>query len=212
MFIWNIEDNTMQHVADLDLRETSRSRSSGTLTSDTIAGVAIEGVPEFLWSKRGIIESKIAAQSRFEAIDAVREGFGGEISALSKFVAELVEEGQDADLTFRPRDQRYRVVVIRSVVRARRTEIRIGGVSKNGEAAVAKISIQTPAGDLASIAVDASDLRTCQARDGAEINPVCFFNVVVYDPTYVVDNPRLQWVLTNEFPRDELPDAFRSIR
>jgi hypothetical protein len=133
MFIWNIEDNTMQYIADLNLRETSQSRSSGTLTSDMIAGVAIEGVPEFLWSKRGIIESKIAAQSPFEAIDAIREGFGGEISALSQFVAELVEQGQDADLTFRPRDLRYRVVVIRSVVRTRRTEIRIGGASKDGQ-------------------------------------------------------------------------------
>jgi hypothetical protein len=174
--------------------------------------VATEGIPEFLWSRKALIESRISAQSSFSAVDATRESFGGEISALSRYVAELVEQGQDADLTFRPRDQRYRVVVIRSVVRAKSTEIRIGGSSDREDGAIATFRVSTPAGEIASLAVDASDVRTCEAEDGAEINPICFFTVVVYDPTYIVGNPRLQWVLTDEFPRDSLPDAFRSIR
>jgi hypothetical protein len=211
-FIWNIEKNVMQYVADLDLSESSRSETSGSLTSRTVGGVSAEGIPDSLTGSESIIEAKIAAASSFRAIDATRESFGGEISALSRYVGEMVDTGQDADLTFRPRDDRYRVVVIRSVVRARDTEIRVGGAAGDEDGKLLEIGVNTPAGEVVSVSVDASDTRTCKASAASATNPVCFFNVVVYDPTYVVGNPRLQWVLSDAFPADELPAAFRSLR
>ena len=213
MFVWNTATNEMQFVDTLNLALRSDEVLPGNRSSSSVAGVGITGIPASLSGKEGLVSASVAAQSTFTANGAYRQDYGGVMSGLSQYVADMIARGAEPDLTFRPRDPDYRVVVIRSVLRAEDSSLRIGGTDASDPNRVAQVRLNSPVGEIASVNVRAGTSTTCGSPGAApDARPVCFFNVVVYKPTYLEDNPRLQWDPNAGYPAAKLPDAFRGLR
>lgn len=213
MFVWNTRTGEMQFVDTLALGRVDSEKWPGTRTSNRVAGVGITGLPAELAGSEGLVSASIAGQSSFKVTDGFREDYNKVLTALSDYVGQMIDEGDDPDLLFNPRDRASRVVVIRSILRAKASQIAIGGTDVSNPNQVAKIALNSPVGEIASISVRAGTSTACQAAANSTVEnqPICFFSVVVYRPTYVENNPKLQWENAS-FPRDGLPAAFRSIR
>lgn len=214
MFIWNTASNEMQFVDTLDLALQRGEVLAGNRSSVSVAGIALTGIPASLRGSEGMVQASVAAQSSFTASGAFRQDYRGVETALSTYAAEMIARGADPDLLFRPRDARFRVVVIRSVLRAQESNLRIGGADASNPNSVAEVRLNSPVGEIASVTVRAGTSTSCGAGAGTQpqARPVCFFNVVVYKPTYVAGNPRLQWDPNAGYPAGNLPAAFRGLR
>lgn len=213
MFIWNVATNDMQFVDTLALTPRGEQVLPGDRQSSSVAGVGITGIPASLSGKEGLVSASVAAQSAFSAKGAYRQDYGNVQTALSAYVGAMLARGDDPDLTFRPRDPDYRVVVIRSVLRAEDSSLRIGGTDASDPNSVARVALNSPVGEIASVNVRAGTSTTCGAPGAAaDDRPVCFFNVVVYKPRYFEGNPRLQWDPNAGYPAEQLPRAFRGLR
>lgn len=213
MFIWNTSTNSLQFIDTLNLHKVSTDILPGTRTSNRIGGIAVAGVPASLAGQEGLLSASIGAQSTFSVTGGFREDYSGVQSNLSEYVGQMLARGDDPDLLFRPREDDHRVVVIRSVLRAQESSLRIGGTDATNPVSIARIQLNSPIGEIASINVRAGTSTTCGAPPDTPPHqrPMCFFNVVVYKPVYVADNKRLQWE-NIPFPNQNLPAAFRSIR
>ncbi|MDH3263102.1 MAG: hypothetical protein OEM24_03800 [Paracoccaceae bacterium] len=214
MFIWNTSTNEMQFIDTLGLRLREAEILPGNRSSTSVAGIGISGIPASLQGSEGLVEASLSARSSFSAAGAYRQDYRNVETALSQYVADMIARGADPNLLFRPRDPLYRVVVIRSVLRAQDSGLSIGGADASNPNSIAEVKLNSPIGEIASVNVRAGSSTTCGAPAGTEpeSRPVCFFNVVVYKPTYVADNPRLQWDPNAGYPADELPAAFRGLR
>lgn len=213
MFVWNTETNAMQFIDTLSLARVSGERLPSTRTSNRIAGVGVTGLPATLDGQEGLVSASVAAQSSFSVTGGFREDYRRVRSELSKYVEQMLAEGDNPDLLFRPRDGEYRVVVIRSVLRAQDSRLSIGGTDASDPSSIATVALNSPVGEVASVNVRAGTNTSCAASDGSAENtrPVCFFNVVVYKPVYIKGNVRMQWE-NAPFPQALLPEAFRNVR
>jgi hypothetical protein len=106
--------------------------------------------------------------------------------------------------------------MIRSVLRAQKFEMSVGGTSASDPDTVAQLSIAIPGVEIVSIRVRAGAKLTCgsgKASYNGELPPACFFNIVVRDPHYTgkeEDEGRMQF-LTKHAPLENLPAAFRKL-
>lgn len=209
LFVWNIYDNKMMYVTTLELHKKElKDKAKGNLTSSKVTGFDISGIPTPLQGQKKMIEAEISKRTYFNAENAKRESYNRVMTALSDYVKYLVDEGQNADLTFHPRNNNYRVVIITSIVRSSKTELKFSGA--DGSENMARISLKTPVGDIGEVTVKNGSSVECKSSGLSETNPPCFFNVKVLDPHYDEGIPRLQW-RTYPYPNEKLPDAFRAL-
>jgi hypothetical protein len=214
MFVWNTATNEMQFIDTLSLALRDAQILPGNRSSTSVAGIGITGIPASLQGEEGLLQASLSARSSFSAAGAYRQDYRQVETRLSQYVADMIARGADPDLLFRPRDPAYRVVVIRSVLRAQDSGLSIGGADASDPNSVAEVRLNSPVGEIASVKVRAGTSTTCGAPAGTapEARPVCFFNVVVYKPTYLEGNPRLQWDPNAGYPAGLLPAAFRGLR
>ncbi|SFR20335.1 hypothetical protein [Poseidonocella sedimentorum] len=207
LFLWDTETNALNFVDVLELTPVGGAPVPADISSSNVASIELSGVP--VGANDALIEASVGAMSSFIAKSAVREDYGRLVSALAGYVTELVEDGADPDILLRTRDPDARLVLIRSAVRAKESELRIGGVDASSPDSVVSITL----GDGLSLTVRAGSNTSCGVPEGstAQTSPACFFNVSVFDPEYVEGTPKLQF-LQGGTPLDSLAAAFRGVR
>lgn len=213
-FLWNISSNRLEFLDTISLTPiTPGGVSAGDVSSTNVAEMGISGLPESLFGKEGLVKASIGAQSRFVAKGALREDYNNTITALAAYVQEQVEAGNNPDLILHPREDEFRIVVIRSVIRATDSSLFVGGTDSSDPNKVVDVALNIPGGEAIALRVRVGTRTACGRSEGADGKaPACFFNVQVLDPEYEEDNPRMQFLVGSNYPADNLPDAFRSLR
>ncbi len=213
LFIWNIETNELDFLETLTLTPQKTVVISDDQISKSIAGLKVERVPESLLGNEEIINASIAAQSEFIVTGAVREDYAGTITKISEYVRTLKGDQQNPDLLLHPRDDKYRLVIIRSVLRAQASSLSIGGADASEPGKVIDVDLNSPIGEIASVKVQVGSSTSCGSAgdDTAETSPVCFFKTLVLDPHYEAGTPTMQFKLGSKSPTENLPGAFRNL-
>ena len=217
MYVWDISNNVLHPigVAGLDVAPKSNVLS-GSQASKGVQGVKVSGVPMNLSGQNGLIATEIGKETKFSVEGAIREEYRNVTAPFKQYVQNEVRDGNNPDSTLHPRDDNFRIVMIRSVLRAQKFEMSVGGTSASDPDTVAQVSIAIPGVEIASIRVHAGAKSTCgsgKASYNGELPPACFFNVVVRDPQYtgkLEDEGRMQF-LTKHAPLEGLPAAFRKL-
>ena len=215
MYVWDISNNVLHPigVAGLDVAPKSNVLS-GSQASKGVQGVKVSGVPMNLSGQNGLIATEIGKETKFSVEGAIREEYRNVTAPFKQYVRNEVRDGNNPDSTLHPRDDNFRIVMIRSVLRAQKFEMSVGGTSASDPDTVAQLSIAIPGVEIASIRVRAGAKLTCgsgKASYNDELPPACFFNVVVRDPHYTgkeEDEGRMQF-LTKHASLENLPAAFR---
>lgn len=215
LFVWDIAANKLDFIETLTLTPKGTTAALGDQTSTSIAGIELSGVPAVFAGKEGLVSASIAGQARFSTSSAYREDYKDTITAISAYVEDLRAQNQDPDLLFHPRDNNFRLVIIRSVLRARASSLSLGGTDASDPNKVVDIALNSPVGEIASVKVRIGTNTACGAPENSAsdaASPVCFFNVLVLDPLYQEgDNPRMQFGLGASAPLDKLPAALRAL-
>lgn len=214
LFLWNTEENTLQFLDTVRVRQAAQRRVAvGDLRSTGISGLAVSGLPAAFAGNDGILSASISSQAEYTVSGAFREDYRNTIDGVSDYVRELINGGQNPDLILHPRDERFRLLVIRSVLRARDSSLSIGGADASDPDRIVEVALASPIGDLASVSVRSGARSTCRQQDidASSQLPACFFSVLILDPHYEEGNPLLQF-RTVEVPSDRLPAAFRGLR
>jgi hypothetical protein len=213
-FLWNISTNRLDFLDTISLTPiTPGGVSAGDVSSTNVAEMGISGLPESLFGKEGLIKASIGAQSRFVAKGALREDYNNTITALANYVQEQVAAGNNPDLILHPRDDAFRIVVIRSVIRAADSSLFVGGTDSSDPNKVVDVALNIPGGEAIALRVRVGTRTACGRSEGADGKaPACFFNVQVLDPGYEEGNQRMQFETGSDFPSDRLPEAFRALR
>ena len=217
LYVWDISNNVLHPigVAGLDVAPKSNVLS-GSQASKGVQGVKVSGVPMNLSGQNGLIATEIGKETKFSVEGAIREEYRNVTAPFKQYVQNEVQDGNNPDSTLHPRDDNFRIVMIRSVLRARKFEMSVGGTSASDPNTVAQVSIAIPGVEIASIRVRAGHKLTCGSGTvsyNGELPPACFFNVVVRDPHYTgkeEDEGRMQF-LTKRSPLEKLPAAFRKL-
>ena len=217
MYVWDLSHNVLHPigVADLDVAPAPNVLP-GSQASTGVQGVKVSGVPVNLSGKKGFLATEIGKKTKFKVEDAIREEGRNVTAPFKQYVQNEVRDGNNPDSTLHPRDDNFRIVMIRSVLRAQKFEMSVGGTSASDPNTVAQVSIAIPGVEIASIRVRAGHKLTCGSGTGSyngELPPACFFNVVVRDPHYTgkpEDEGRMQF-LTKRSPLENLPAAFRKL-
>ncbi|MGC3936506.1 hypothetical protein ACOTTU_01745 [Roseobacter sp. EG26] len=207
LFLWNTATNELSFLDVLNLTPVGGSPAPANISSSNVSAIELSGIP--VGSNQDLVRAQVGAQAAFTAQSAVREDYKNLVTALANYVTEMVTEGTDPDVLLRPRDQAFRLVLVRSVIRAEDSELRIGGANASDPNSVVAVEI----GSGASFNVRAGSSTSCASAgaSGEGPLPACFFNVAIFDPQYVEGNPRLQFNTVVE-PADRLADALRGLR
>ena len=207
LFLWDTVDNQLSFLDVIPLTPVGGTPAPADVLSSNVAAIELSGVP--VGADEDLLRASVGAQSTFTAKSAVREDYGRLISALAAYATDLLEQGADPDLVLGTREAGVRLVLVRSVVRAASSELRIGGVDATKPNSVVEISL----GDSLSVSVRAGSSTACSKPVGNNdaSSPVCFFNVSVFDPEYLEGNPRLQF-LPRSSDGSQLSTAFRRLR
>lgn len=213
-FLWNISTNRLEFLDTISLTPTTPGGvAAGDVSSTHVAEMGLSGLPNTLFGKEGLIKASIGAQSRFVAKGALREDYNNTITALAGYVQEQVAAGNNPDLILHPRDDAFRIVVIRSVIRAADSSLFVGGTDSSDPNKVVDVALNIPGGEAIALRVRVGTRTACGRSGEADGKaPACFFNVQVLDPGYEEGNPRMQFETGSDFPADSLPEAFRALR
>ena len=150
------------------------------IVSSNVSSIELNGIP--VGSDEELFRARVGAQASFTAKSAIREDYRNLITALAAYVVTLKEAENDPDLILRPREAGFRLVVIRSVIRAESSELKIAGSDATDPNSVASLQI----GGGVSLNVQAGSSTSCARPQGSVTElPACFFNVAVFDPQYV---------------------------
>lgn len=206
LFLWNTSTNSLSFIDVLPLTLTGGAPAPADVASSNVSSIALSGIP--VGNNEDLLRARVGAQASFIAKSVVREDYRNLVTALAGYVTEMKEAGNDPDLALRPRDADFRIVLVRSVIRAESSELRIGGTDATDANSVVAIQV----GDGITFNVRAGSSTSCARPQGSTGTlPACFFNVAVFDPQYVVDNPRMQFA-TVSASTDSLAQAFRGLR
>ncbi|MCV2871307.1 hypothetical protein OEZ71_03250 [Defluviimonas sp. WL0050] len=213
-FLWNTATNRLEFLDTLALTPTTPGGvSAGDVSSTNVAEMGISGLPESLFGKEGLIKASIGAKSQFVAKGALREDYNNTITALANYVQEQVTAGNNPDLILHPREDEFRIVVVRSVIRANESSLFVGGTDSSDPNKVVDVSLNIPGGEAIALRVRVGTRTACGRSEGSDgKSPACFFNVQVLDPEYEEGNPRMQFLVGSAYPANNLPGAFRSLR
>lgn len=206
LFLWDTTTNNLSFIDILALTPVTGNPAPADVASSNVSAFELSGIP--VGSDEDLLQARIGAEASFMANSAVREDYRNLVTALATYVTEMKEGGADPDLAFRPRDAGFRIVIVRSVIRAQSSELRIGGTDATDPNSV--VSLQ--AGDGITFNIRAGSSTSCARPQGSNGTlPACFFNVAVFDPKYVPDNPRMQFAPATG-SMDSLAQAFRGLR
>jgi hypothetical protein len=206
LFLWDTENNNLSFIDVLPLTSAGGAPAPANVTSSNVSSIELSGIP--LGNNEDLVRAQVGAQASFTAQSAVREDYRNLITALADYVVAMKESGNDPDLAFRPRDEGFRLVLIRSVIRAESSELRIGGTDVTDPNRVVALQV----GDGARLDVRAGSSTSCgRPENSSGTLPACFFNVAVFDPQYVVPTPRMQFAVVSA-SNAGLSQAFRGVR
>lgn len=207
LFLWNTFENELSFLEVLKLQRVGGTPASADVSSTNVSAIELSGVP--VGGDNDLLKASVGAQASFTAKAAVREDYGQLITALSSYATDLKEQGNDPDLVLRSRAEGFRLVLIRSAIRAESSELRVGGVDATKPNSIISVSV----GSGVSVDVKAGSNTSCSRPSSSNTGslPACFFNIAVFDPRYVEGNPRLQFVPVGK-NLELLSDAFRDLR
>ncbi len=206
LFLWDTTTDNLSFIDVLALTPAGGNPAPADVASSNVSAFELSGIP--VGSDEDLLQARIGSQASFRANSAVREDYVNLVTALATYVTEMKEGGVDPDLTLRPRDAGFRLVIIRSVIRAESSELRIGGTDATDPNSVVALQL----GDGITFNVRAGSSTSCARPQGSSgALPACFFNVAVFDPKYVPDNPRMQFAPATG-SMDSLAQAFRGLR
>ena len=217
MYVWDLSHNVLHPIGVANLEVAPRRNVlPGSQASTGVQGVKVSGVPVNLSGKNGLLAIEIGKKTKFSVEGAIREEYRNVTAPFKQYVRNELRDGNNPDSTLHPRNDNFRIVMIRSVLRAQKFEMSVGGTSASDPNTVAHVSIAIPGVEIASIRVRAGHKLTCGSGTvsyNGELPPACFFNVVVRDPHYTgkpEDEGRMQF-LTKRSPLENLPAAFRKL-
>lgn len=206
LFLWDTTENNLSFIDILPLTQVGGNPAPADVSSSNVSAIELNGIP--VGGDEDLLQARIGAQATFTARSAVREDYRNLITALATYVTEMKEAGIDPDSTLRPRDSGFRLVIIRSVIRAESSDLRIGGTDATDPNSIVALQL----GDGITFNVRAGSSTSCSRPQGSSgALPACFFNVGVFDPRYVADNPRMQFAPASG-SSDDLAQAFRGLR
>jgi len=212
LFIWNTETNDFRFLESLTLTPTGTVNYPGNIVSRSVAGMEVSGIPASLSGSEGLVEASISGQTEYILNGASRTDYKNTITKISEYVRKLISEGQDPDHLFKPRNDNYKLVIIRSVLKAKSSSLSIGGTDASDPSKIVDVALKTPIGDIASVKVKAGSSITCGSSDNTTgTPPACFFNVLVLDPHYDENKTAMQFRLENKPANASITDAFRSL-
>ena len=130
MYVWDISNNVLHPigVAGLDVAPKSNVLS-GSQSSKGVQGVKVSGVPVNLSGQNGFIATEIGKETKFLVEGAIREECRDVTAPFKQYVRNEVRDGNNLASTLHPRDDNFRIVMIRSVLRAQKFEMSVGGTS-----------------------------------------------------------------------------------
>lgn len=204
-WLWDTRSNELTVLEeDLQLAKLGSTRFA-SYRSDRVRGVSLSG--NFgTEEEKAALEASVGQRLRFEVENAVRDRYDRTYDALS----DRYESGLDADEDMRgrwyvdeatARESGLYYVIVRSVVRADRAEVEIGGAEGEN---VATLSIQLP-GDVQPVRVDL--VNAASAECSGESAP-CFFDVSVIEPFFNASG-NLDFRPARGVDRDRLAEALR---
>lgn len=207
-YSWNTETNRLAQLGELKLLPGTPSAPRSVLRN-RVAGLGVDGLP---LNDVKIVEAKIGGQIKTDVKDTVRQKYFNTKTALSAFVkAQKTQNGaSEADIldTFRPKDQRYRVVVFNLEERSGEVNFRFGAREENGSS-VANFKVQLGSQEVVAIKVDALSEESCGRPTGAQsARPICFSDVIVYDP-FIQENGLIGWRRDDNYNQSDLSAALR---
>ena len=151
-----------------------------------VQGVKVSGVPVNFSGQNGLIATEIGKETKFSVEGAIREEYRNVTAPFKQYVQNEVRDGNNPDSTLHPRDDNFRIVMIRSVLRAQKFEMSVGGTSASDPETVAQVSIAIPGVEIASIRVRAGAKLTCgsgKASYNGELPPSLFLQRCGKRPT-----------------------------
>ena len=89
----------------------------------------MSGVPVNLSGQNGLLATEIGKETKFTVEGAIREEGRNVTAPFKQYVQNEVRDGNNPDSTLHPRDDNFRIVMIRSVLRAQKFEMSVGGTS-----------------------------------------------------------------------------------
>jgi len=206
---WNIETNRLTPLGEVELSPGTQS-APRNVTGDRLAGFGVEGLA---LGETKIVEAKIGGQFKTAVKDSVRQQYFNSKTALRDFVKAQKANGATADDIldlFQPKDRRYRTVIFVSEDRSGSADFRAGARESDGSN-VASFEINLPGQELLNVYADAFSNANCgrAVQDSGE-RPVCFTEVIVYDP-FIRDNGNLDWRIDDSYGQSELSSALREL-
>lgn len=208
-YSWNTETNRLTPIGEVSLTAGTPS-APRRVTGDRLAGFGVEGLPI---NDLKLVEFKIGGQFKTEVNDSVRQQFFNSKTALRDYTLARKSGGASAedilDL-FRPKDPRYRTVIFVAEDRSEAATFRAGANEADGST-VAKFKIELPGQELLTVTADALSTASCgKPTGGSGDRPVCFTEVIVYDP-YIQDNGNLDWRIDDSYSQTGLSMALRNL-
>ena len=206
---WNVETNRLTPLGELTLQPGTPS-APRNVKGDRMAGFGVDGLS---LGDTKLVETRIGGQFKTDVTDSVRQQYYQSKTALRDYVRARKTEGATAedmlDL-FQPKDPRYRTVVFVAEDRTGNTTFRVGGLEAN-EGSVATFKIELANQEIVTVSADALSTANCgRADENGGARPVCFTEVIVYDPV-IRENGNLDWTIDDAFGQAELSEALRAL-
>lgn len=206
---WNMETNRLTLLDEAVLSPKTKT-APRTLTSSRLSAFGVEGLP---LSSVTLVEAQIGGEFKTEVKDSVRQNFSGSRTALTNYVKGEKQSGQSTEdilNTFKPRDQRFRVVIFVSEESSSSTTFRVGSL-EGQDNSVANFEVNLPGQQVVKVTADAKSEASCEKPNGGQGDrPVCFTDVIVYDPV-VRPNGNIDWEIDDGYDRSALSDALRKL-
>jgi hypothetical protein len=207
-YSWNTKTNRLTLNGEVKLTEGTPT-APRKVYGNRLAGFGVEGLPI---ADAKLVAAKIGGQFKTEVSDSIHQNFHNSKTALRDYVIARKNSGETTeDLldTFRPKDQDYRTVVFISEERSGSAQFRVGGQETKG-ASIAQFKVELPGLEVVNVTVDALSTADCgKPENGSDVRPVCFTDVIVYDP-FVKENGNLDWRIDDSYSQDALSDALRN--
>lgn len=205
LWIWDTSSNELTFLeSDLQFERQESTRLASYRT-DRVRGISVAG--DFgSEDQKAAVEAAVGRRLQFEVDNAVRDKYGPIYDAVSDRYRSGLASGEDmrgrwyVDRATEEGSGLY-YVLVRSVVRADRAQIKVGGAE---DESIATLSVRLP-GDVRPVSVDLVNAATAECS--GESAP-CFFDVSVLEP-FLNSNGNLDFRTVLGVDEDRLSEALR---
>ncbi|GFE52577.1 hypothetical protein So717_43300 [Roseobacter cerasinus] len=208
-YSWNTETNRLTPIGEVSLTAGTSSQPRN-VKGDKLAGFGVEGLPI---ADLKVLEATIGGEFKTEVKNSIRQQFFNSKTALRDYTRAKKADGattEDILDLFQPKDEKYRTVIFVAEDRSESATFRVGALETEGTTA-AKFKIQLPGQEILTVTADAVSSAGCEKPTGSSGDrPVCFTEVIVYDP-YIQENGNLDWRVDDSYSQTALSMALRKL-